>query len=307
MVIRQSIPDLYLESMLPAIDEIVQDRYKRWPPQFPNYFRMRSTNRGIEQTTEMTGFGQMVVVPEAVPVPYSQPYPAFRKTYLTVQYGLGFKVSRLARDDDRHGVVNKFASELGESGLETREVTAAAVFNGGFTDTGPDGVSLFNVAHPLVGAGGGTQTNRLSYASDPDMTSIGLALTDMRQTVDHTGKKKRIPPKQAIFPSGLEFVGATMLGGTDAPDTANRAINPFRKRSGLPSFDSWSVWDYLTDMNAWFIESDVALTELRFYEQEALNTIHDVDFDTRTLKTAAWQRFAVSYNAFWGVYGVPSS
>jgi hypothetical protein len=307
MVIRQSIPDLYLESMLPAIDEIVQDRYKRWPPQFPNYFRMRSTNRGIEQTTEMTGFGQMVVVPEAVPVPYSQPFPAFRKTYLTVQYGLGFKVSRLARDDDRHGVVNKFASELGESGLETREVTAAAVFNGGFSDTGPDGVSLFNTAHPLVGPGGGTQTNRLSYASDPDMTSIGLALTDMRQTVDHTNKKKRIPPKQAIFPSGLEFVGATMLGGTDAPDTANRAINPFRKRSGLPSFDSWSVWDYLTDMNAWFIESDVALTELRFYEQEALNTIHDVDFDTRTLKTAAWQRFAVSYNAFWGVYGVPSS
>jgi len=27
----------------------------------------------------------------------------------------GFKVSRLARDDDRHGVVNKFASDLGES------------------------------------------------------------------------------------------------------------------------------------------------------------------------------------------------
>ena len=307
MVIRQSIPDLYLASMLPALDEIVQDRYKRWPPQFPNFFRMRSTNRGIEQTTEMTGFGQMAVVPENAPVPYSQPYPAFRKTYLTAQYGLGFKVSRLARDDDRHGVVNKFASDLGESALEAREVVAAAVFNGGFSDTGPDGVSLFSTAHPLVGPAGGTQTNRAAAASDPDMTSIGLALTDMRQTVDHTGKKKRIPPKQAIFPSGLEFGGATMLGGSDAPDTANRAINPFRRRSGLPSFDSWAVWDYLTDMHAWFIESEVSLTELRFYEQEAFNTIHDVDFDTRTLKMAGWMRFAVGYNGFYGVYGVPSS
>jgi hypothetical protein len=203
-------------------------------------------------------------------------------------------------------VVNKFAGELGDSALETREVVGASVFNNGFTVNGPDGKPLFDTAHPLVGPSGGTQTNCLSYASDPDMTSIGLALTDMRQTVDHSGKKRRIPPKQAIFPSGLEFVAATMLGGSDAPDTANRAINPFRKRSGLPSFDSWAVWDYLTDMNAWFIQADVALTELRFYEQEAFNTVHDVDFDSRTLKTAGWQRFAVGYNAFWGVYGVSS-
>jgi len=50
--------------------------------------------------------------------------------------------------------------ELGESALESREVVVAAVFNAGFSDTGPDGVSLFNTAHPLVGPSGGTQTNR---------------------------------------------------------------------------------------------------------------------------------------------------
>jgi len=60
-------------------------------------------------------------------------------------------------------------------------------------------------------------------------------------------------------------------------------------------------------MNAWFIQADVSLTELRFYEQEAFNSIHDVDFDSRTLKTAGWMRFAVGYSAFWGVYGVYSS
>ena len=307
MVIRQSIPDLFLESMLPAIDEIVQAKYNRWPPQFPKFFRMRSTNRGIEQTTEMTGFGQMVVVPENVAVPYATPYPAFKKTYLTAQYALGFKVSRLVRDDDRHGVVAKLAGELGESALETREVVAASVFNGGFADTGPDGVSLFSTAHPLVGPGGGTQTNCLSAASDPDPTSIALALTDMRQTVDHTGKKKRIPPKQMIVPSGLEFIAAQMLGGVDDPSTANRALNPLRMRSGLPSFQSLEVWEYLTDQHAWFIQSDPANTELRFYDQEKFNTIHDVDFDSRTLKTAGWMRFAVGHNGFYGVYGVPSS
>jgi hypothetical protein len=307
MVIRQSIPDLYLESMLPAIDEIVQDRYKRWPPQFPNFFRMRSTNRGIEQTTEMTGFGQMAVVPENMPVPYAQPFPAFKKTYLTAQYGLGFKVSRLARDDDRHGVVNKFAGELGESALETREVVAAAVFNGGFSDTGPGrrvavqhGTSLGRTGRRNADqpAGGGERSRH-----DLDRAGADGHAADGRphgQEEAHSAQAGDLPERPGIR-------GATMLGGDTAPDTANRAINPFRKRSGLPSFDSWAVWDYLTDMHAWFIESDVSMTELRFYEQEAFNTIHDVDFDSRTLKTAGWQRFAVGYNGFYGVYGCPSS
>jgi len=67
------------------------------------------------------------------------------------------------------------------------------------------------------------------------------------------------------------------------------------------------VWDYLSDQHAWFIQSETSLTELRFYEQEAFNTIHDVDFDTRTLKDRWVDAIAVGYNGFYGVYGVPSS
>lgn len=306
MFIRTTTPDLFLQTMLPAIDEIVQEKYARWPEQFSDVFRMMTTNRGIEQTTEITGFGQMAQVAESQPVPYADPLPGLSKTYLTAQYALGFKVSRLARDDDRNGVVTKFAASLGNSARETREVVAANCFNTGFTSAvGPDGKALFATDHPLMG--GGTQTNRLSYATDPDVTSIGLALTDMRQTKDHMGKKIRIVPEKAIFPSALEFVAAQMLGGGDDPSTANRAINPFRRRSGMPSFDSWKVWDYLTDPHAWFITARPADTELRCYDQEKFNVIHDVDFDTRSLKTAGWMRFAVGYNGFYGTYGVPST
>jgi len=41
----------------------------------------------------------------------------------------------------------------------------------------------------------------------------------------------------------------------------------------------------------------VSDTELRFYTEEEFNTIHDVDFDTRSLKTAGWMRFAVGSTA----------
>lgn len=306
MFIRTSTPDLYLTTMLPAIDEVVMTKYSRYPDEFSEVFRMESSSRSIEQTTEVTGFGQFAVVPEGDTTRYDEPLPGFSKTYTHGQYSLGFKVSKVAMDDDKFGVVKRFATELGRSAKETVEVTAANVFNTGFTSaTGPDGVALFSTAHPLIG--GQTQTNKLAYPTDPDVTSIQLVLRDMRNTVDHRGKKQRIPPRKAIFPTNLEFIGAELLGGDTRPDTANRAINAFKRRSGMPSFDSWMVWDYLTDPDAWFVQGDVSDTELRFYWREQFNTVHDIDFDSRSVKTAGWMRFSVGFNGFYGVYGVPSS
>jgi phage major head subunit gpT-like protein len=307
MFIRTLFPDLYLQSMLPAIDEVVMTKYSQFPDEFSEIFRMESSSRSIEQTTEVTGFGQFAVIPEGGDTRYDEALPGFNKTYVHAQYGLGFRVTKVAMDDDKFGVVKKLATELGRSGKETKEVTVANIVNTGFAGVvlGPDGVGLFSTAHPLIG--GGTQSNRLSYATDPDVTSIQLALTGMRQTVDHRGKKLRIPPKKAVFPPNLEFIAAELLGGVDRPDTANRAINAFKRRSGMPSFDSWMVWDYLTDPDAWFVEGDVQDTELRYYDREPFNTVHDIDFDSRSVKTAGWMRFAAGYNGFYGIYGAPSS
>jgi phage major head subunit gpT-like protein len=306
MFIRTLYPDLYLQSMLPAIDEVVQMKYSRFPEEFSEVFRMETSSRSIEQTTEITGFGQMALVPEGEDTRYDEALPAFNKTYVHAQYSLGFRCTRVAMDDDKFGVVRKLSSELGRSASETKEVTAAAIFNQGFTSaTGPDGQPLFSSLHPLVG--GGTASNKLPYPTDPDVTSMQLALGAMRKTVDHRGKLQRIPPKKAIFPPDLEFIAAELLGGTDRPDTANNTINAFRRRSGMPSFDSWMVWDYLTDPHAWFIEADVQDTELRYYWRERFNTVHDIDFDSRSTKTAGWMRFSVGFNGWYGVYGVPSS
>ncbi len=306
MLVRAIFPDLFLQSMLPAIDEVVMLKYSQFPDEYTEVFRMESSSRSIEQTTEVTGFGQFGVVSEGKTVAYDEALPGFNKTYTHAQYGLGFKVSKIAMDDDKFGVVRKLSTELGRSAKETREVVAANVFNTGFTTAnGPDGVYLFSTAHPLIG--GGTQTNRLSYATDPDVTSIQLALTDMRQTTDHRGKKLRIPAKKLIVPPALEFVAAELLGGVDRPDTTNRTINAFRRRSGMPSFDSWMVWDYLTDPHAWFIEGETSDTELRFYDREKFNTVHDIEFDSRSVKTAGWMRFSVGFNGFYGAYGVPGS
>jgi phage major head subunit gpT-like protein len=293
--------------MLPALDEVIMTKYNQFPSQFQQIYRMKKSTRSIEQTTEVTGFGTVPVVGEGVGVRYDTPLPGFRKTYLHLQYGLGFKVTKVAMDDDQFGVIKKLAVELGRSAHETREITAAYNFNRGFDPTfpGPDGVPLFSTAHPLVG--GGVQSNCLAIAADPDVDSIRQILTLMRRTVNHRGLRQRIVPKTLILPPELEFVGAEQLGGVDRPDTANRAINALKKRSGMPSFENWMIWDYLNDPHAWMVEAEPEETELRWYEREAFNTVHGVDFESRSLKTAGWMRFSCGWNGFFGVAAAPSA
>ena len=305
--IRQSTPDLYLKTMLPAIKEVIMARYAQFPDEYPEIFRVESSTRSIEQTTELSGFGQFAVTPEATDGFFDVAVPGYNMTYQPAQYSLGYKVSRIAMDDDKWGVVRKMAVELGKSAHETREYVAANVINTGFTGTnGPDGVTLFSTAHPLVKSGG-TQTNRAAVAAQPSVTSIRLALSDMRLTVDHAGKKVRIPPKKLIVPPQLAYQGAELLKGVERSDTANRAINAFKQNVGMPSFDQLFVYDYLTDPAAWMIEGDVANTELRFINREAFNTEHHIEFRSRSIETMGWMRFAVGFNGFYGIYGVPSS
>jgi phage major head subunit gpT-like protein len=305
MLVRSSLPDLYLQSMLPAIQEVVMAKYAQFPEQFPQFFRVLKSSRSIEQTTEVTGLSEFVQVPENQTTVFDQPYPGYNKTYVHAQYSLGFKVSKVAFDDDQFGVVRKLATELGRSAKETREVIPANVFNQGRNPLypGPDGQPLFSLAHPLPG-GSFTQTNMLAYASDPDVTAIQLALTDMRTTIDARGKKLRIPPRNYVVPPKFAFVAAEILGGQMRSDTADHTINAFRNWQGMPGFDNWKVWDYLTTTDT-FILADPEDTELRFYNREPFNTVHDIDFASRSIMTAGWMRFSCGFNGFYGTYCIP--
>jgi hypothetical protein len=94
-----------------------------------------------------------------------------------------------------------------------------------------------------------------------------------------------------------------VIGGNSRPDTANNTPNAIKRRSGMPAFDEIFVWDYLEDADAWFISADKADTELRWYDREKFNTVHDVDFKSRSIMTAGWMRFSVGYSSWYGVFG----
>jgi len=304
MMIRTQFPDLFLATMLPALDEVIFDKYDRFPPQYSRVFRVMDSHRSIEQTTQLSGLTLHATIAEGAPVRYDEPVLGFNKTYQHSQLGLGFRASRVMVDDDKFSIIKKMASDLGRSGKETVEILAASVFNNGFNAAypGPDGVALFSASHPLVKSGG-TQGNCTSVATDLDVISLQLALTAFRQTVDSSGRKVRIQPAKLIVPATLEWVAAEILSGPKRADTANNTVNAFQFRDGFGPFRDYMVWDYLTAPHAWFLAAEPEDTELRYYWRERPNTIHDIDFDSRSIKTAMWERFSYGWSDFYGFYG----
>jgi phage major head subunit gpT-like protein len=304
--IRTQFPDLFLASMLPALDELIFQKFDRFPPQYTQIFRVMTSGRSIEQTSEIAGLGLFNQVAENGSVRYDEAVPGFSKTYTHQQYGLGFKMSRIMIDDDRFSIISKMASELGRSAKETVEIAAANVFNTGFSTNGPDGVPFFSASHPLVKTGG-VQSNTLAVAADLDIASLELALTDFRKMKDPSGKKIRVKPEMLVVSPEQEFIAAEILTATMRSDTANNTPNAFKRRQGFGSFEDFFVWDYLTDVDAWFIRCAKEDTELRFYWREKPTTIHDVDFDSRSVKTAMWYRMSLGWSSFYGWYGSPGA
>lgn len=308
MIVRTQYPDLFLASMLPALDELILNRYDRFSPQYTRIFRVMDSSKSIEQTSEVAGLGTFTSVPEGGNVRYDESVPGFSKTYTHMQYGLGFKMSRIMIDDDKWNLINKLSSELGRSAKETVELAAAATFNNGFSTSylGPDGKPFFAVDHPLVKSGG-TQTNRLAVDADLDIPSLELALTDFRRMKDASGKKIRVKPELLVVAPESQFIPAEILTATKRSDTANNTPNAFKVDSGMGIFDDFMVWDYLTDPDAWFVRCAKEDTELRFYWREKPTTTHDVDFDSRSVKTAMWYRMSLGWSSFYGWYGCPGA
>ena len=190
MQVRAQFPDIFLSTMLPALDEIIWQKFDPEPPKFSKVFRVMSSNRSIEQTTQLSGLGMFGAIPEGGDVTFDSPVPGFNKTFTHTQYGNGFRMTRRMIDDDKHAIIKKNATELGRGARETLELLTWSVFNNAFSTgayAGPDSVALCSASHPQVKAGG-VQSNVLSTPADFDVPSLELALIDFRNLKDSAGK-----------------------------------------------------------------------------------------------------------------------
>lgn len=224
-----------------------------------------------------------------------------------LQYSLGFKISKIAVDDDRVGIFADRAADLGKSWVEMRNILSADIFNNAYSAsfTGADGVALFSTAH--VHEDGSTFRNTLATAADFSLTSFRTAMIDFRNFRDGRGKRLNLMPESILVPPDVWHDVAEIIQSPDRPDTANRATNVYRGFFGGAVFNI-IMCDYLTDLDSWNLIGPKSDHKLIFLEREALNIEQDTDFDTRSEKVAAWGRFDVDWvNNGLGVYGSPGA
>jgi hypothetical protein len=182
----------------------------------------------------------------------------------------------------------------------TKQVKAAAVLNNGFNSayTGGDGASLFSASHSLVS--GGSNSNIPSTPADLNETSLEAAVIQIAQWTDERGLLIAAKPKKLIVPPALQFVATRLLETEQRVGTTDNDINALKNNGSIP--EGYTINNFLTDNNAWFLTTDVP-NGLKHFVRQSLVTSSDSDFDTGNMRYKARERYSFGWSDPLGMYG----
>jgi hypothetical protein len=187
----------------------------------------------------------------------------------------------------------------------TKQVKAAAVLNNAFTggaSAGGDGKALCATDHPLTS--GGTFANEPSVAADLNETSLEDALISIAGFVDERGLKVALRGMKLIIPRQLQFVAERLMASNLRVGTADNDINALRSMGMLP--EGYTVNDFLTDPDAWFVKTDAPRGFVHF-ERTPLSTNMEADFDTGNMRFKARERYSFGFSDPRAVFGSPGA
>lgn len=285
------------------LNEGWQDGLKRWPDEYSVCFNVMDSTKQSEKDSYESGFGAMPVKPEGQAATYDAVQPGIKATYTHQTYALGYEITEEAIEDNLHTpeTFAKLPQALNGSAMETVEVSAANIFNNGFSTNGFDAKPLFSSTHPLLS--GGTQSNVLSTAADLSVTSLQQMCTSMGQMVDERGLHRALTPRTLLVALDNQFVAEELLKSEYKPYTGNN------ERNALLSKDlQFYVNHYLTDADAWFLLADKSEHQLKFFWRVRLGALRKgTDFDSTNLKHLARMRFSVGWSHYIGTFGTPGA
>lgn len=169
---------------------------------------------------------------------------SYKKTYTVAEYAARFQVPALHWTLMDPAVKAQYPEQFAAASKETLEYYVWSALAGGFADTGPDGVSLFNNSHPL--ANGGTADNLGTAAFSK--SALGAAIAAMARFPSPQGKETSgyvpsfvvVPPE--LKASALEVTRSNLQGSS----TAFVDYNPFPELVVISS-------PYISESNDWML------------------------------------------------------
>jgi hypothetical protein len=195
-----------------------------------------------------------------------------------VTYALGYKVTLEEILFNQYEKLSlKRAGRLARSVRETEEILHARDFNRAFDSnfTFGDGATFLSTSHPTDA---GNQSNRLTNDADLSEASIEDMCIQIDDSKDSRGLRFNNNIRRLIIQHANRFEATRILKSVLQNDTANNAVNAIKAQNVFPEGNL--VWRYLTDPDAWFVQTDCENGMVHYTAMDA-EFDKDLEFDTK--------------------------
>ena len=295
-----------LKELLPGLNALFGLEYARYGEEHKEIYETETSERSFEEETKLSGFSAAPVKNEGSAIAYDNAQEAWTARYNHETIALGFSLTEEAIEDNLYDSLSaRYTKALARAMAYTKQTKAAAVLNNGFTGgafAGGDGVALFSTSHPLVS--GGTNSNTPSTPADLNETSLEAAVIQIAAWTDERGLLIAAKPKKLIVPPALQFVATRLLETELRVGTNNNDISAIVNNGSIP--DGYTVNNYLTDTNAWFLCTDVP-NGMKHFVRTPLSTGMDGDFDTGNVRYKSRERYSFGFSDPLGMFGSPGA
>jgi hypothetical protein len=294
-----------LKELLPGLNALFGLEYARYGEEHKEIYETETSERSFEEETKLAGFSAAPVKNEGSAISYDNAQEAWTARYNHETIAMGFSITEEAVEDNLYDSLSaRYTKSLARAMAYTKQVKAAAILNNAFTG-GPtygDGVVLCSTAHPLIS--GGTNSNRPTTGADLNETSLENAVIQIAAWTDERGLLIAAKPRKLIIPPALQFVATRLLETELRVGTTDNDINALKNNGSIP--EGYAVNHFLTDVNGWFLTTDVP-NGLKHFIRTPLQNSMDGDFDTGNVRYKARERYSFGVSDPLGIFGSPGS
>jgi hypothetical protein len=294
-----------LKELLPGLNALFGLEYKKYGEQHKEIFETESSERSFEEETKLSGFNAAPVKDEGAAMRYDNAQEAWTARYNHETIAMGFSITEEAIEDNLYdSLSSRYTKALARGMAYTKQVKAANILNNAFTAgyTYGDGVVLCSTSHPLVS--GGVNSNTPAVAADLNETSLESAVIQIAAWTDERGLLIAAKPTKLVVPPALQFVATRLLETKLRTGTTDNDINAIENNGSIPG--GYTINNYLTDTNAWFLLTDVP-NGLKHFVRTPMQTGMDADFDTGNSRYKARERYSFGVSDPLGIFGSPGA
>lgn len=290
-----------LKELLPGLNALFGLEYKKYGEQHKEIFETETSERSFEEETKLSGFSAAPVKNEGSAIAYDNAQEAWTARYVHETVAMGFSLTEEAIEDNLYDSLSaRYTKALARGMAYTKQVKAASILNGAFSG-GPtygDGKVLCATDHPLVS--GGVNSNTFAAQADLNETSLEAAVIQIAGWTDERGLLIAAKPRKLVVPPALQFVATRLLETELRVGTADNDINAIKNNGSVP--EGYTINNYLTDTNAWFLLTDVP-NGLKHFVRTPMQTSMDADFDTGNSRYKARERYSFGVSDALGIFG----